>query len=119
MEPVPDLDVTPKTAQCTMSSGSKPMQLSSTSSKVVMPSGVKIMPQMTKIVVPVAPPVASAANPRIPTLGLFGVFGFCAVCLWLICLYRCWLYCVPSGVTVNGHAKFKSLFCFEIVLERF
>ncbi|KAI0222844.1 hypothetical protein LSAT2_025907 [Lamellibrachia satsuma] len=68
MEPVPDLDVTPKTAQCTMSSGSKPMQLSSTSSKVVMPSGVKIMPQMTKIVVPVAPPVASAANPRIPTL---------------------------------------------------
>lgn len=68
MELTADTDVAPKTVLCITPSGGKPMQLSSTSSKVIMPSCVKTTPQVTKIVVPVAPPVMPVTHPRIPTL---------------------------------------------------
>ena len=69
MEFTAETHVAPKTVPCTTPSGGKPMQLSSTSSKVIMPSCVRTMPQVTKIIVPVAPPVMSVSHPRIPTLG--------------------------------------------------
>ena len=63
------------TVPCTAPPVAKPMQLSSTSSNIVMQSFVKAVPHVTTIVLPVAPPVMQAVNPpRIAMLRTLHVF---------------------------------------------